>query len=93
MKIARLVLLALLFVWASIARADVAIPQLTGRVVDQTGTLTSSDIAQLTQTLKNLEMRKGSQVAVLIVPTTARNHRAVLDPRRRGLEDRPQEGR
>jgi uncharacterized protein len=70
MKALRLIILALLFAWASIARADVAIPQLTGRVVDQTGTLTSGDIAALTQTLKNLEMRKGSQVAVLIVPTT-----------------------
>jgi uncharacterized protein len=39
-------------------------------VVDQTGTLSSGDIASLTQTLKNLELRKGSQVAVLIVPTT-----------------------
>jgi uncharacterized protein len=40
-------------------------------VVDQTGTLSSADVASLTQTLKNLEARKGSQVAVLIVPTTA----------------------
>ena len=53
-----------------IALADVAVPQLTGRVVDQTGTLSSSDIASLTQKLKDLETRKGSQVAVLIVPTT-----------------------
>ena len=30
----------------------------------------SDDIAALTQTLKDLETRKGSQVAVLIVPTT-----------------------
>jgi uncharacterized protein len=39
-------------------------------VVDQTGTLSSGDIAALTQELKDLETRKGSQVAVLIVPTT-----------------------
>jgi uncharacterized protein len=39
-------------------------------VVDQTGTLSSADIASLTQTLGALELRKGSQVAVLIVPTT-----------------------
>jgi len=43
---------------------------LSGRVVDQTGTLSSDDIASLTQTLKSLEARKGSQIAVLIVPTT-----------------------
>jgi uncharacterized protein len=39
-------------------------------VVDQTGTLAAGDIASLTQTLKDLETRKGSQIAVLIVPTT-----------------------
>ena len=39
-------------------------------MVDQTGTLTAGDIASLTQALKDLETRKGSQVAVLIVPTT-----------------------
>jgi uncharacterized protein len=56
--------------WAFAAFADVAVPPLSGRVVDQTETLSSADIASLTQTLKNLETRKGSQVAVLIVPTT-----------------------
>jgi uncharacterized membrane protein YgcG len=56
--------------WAFAAFADVAVPPLSGRVVDQTGTLSSGDVASLTQTLKNLEARKGSQVAVLIVPTT-----------------------
>ena len=39
-------------------------------MVDQTGTLSAGDIASLTQTLKDLETRKGSQIAVLIVPTT-----------------------
>ncbi|SEN62298.1 YgcG family protein [Bradyrhizobium sp. OK095] len=52
------------------AFADVAVPQLTGRVVDQTGTLASGDIAALTQKLRDFETRKGSQIAVLIVPTT-----------------------
>jgi uncharacterized protein len=68
---ARASLLALLVCWAFTALADVAVPPLTGRVVDQTGTLSASDIASLTQKLKDLETRKGSQVAVLIVPTTA----------------------
>ena len=71
MNAARASLLALLLCWAFAALADVAVPPLTGRVVDQTGTLSSSDVAALTQTLKDLEARKGSQVAVLIVPTTA----------------------
>jgi uncharacterized protein len=61
---------ALLLCLASVAFADVAVPPLTGRVVDQTGTLSSSDIAGLNQKLADLEARKGSQVAVLIVPTT-----------------------
>ena len=52
------------------ASADVAVPQLTGRVVDRTGTLSSSDIAALSQKLSDFEARKGSQIAVLIVPTT-----------------------
>src|SRR5215471_747891 len=70
MKAVRAVLLALLFSWVLPAFALVAVPQLTGRVVDQTGTLSSDDIAQLTQSLADLEQRKGSQIAVLIVPTT-----------------------
>jgi len=70
MKLLRAVLLALLLGWALPALALVAVPQLTGRVVDQTGTLSSGDIAALTQTLADLERRKGTQIAVLIVPTT-----------------------
>src|SRR6266446_2813064 len=64
MNAARASILALLLCWASAALALVAVPPLSGRVVDQTGTLGAGDIASLAQT------RKGSQVAVLIVPTT-----------------------
>ena len=70
MNAARASVLALLLCWAASALALVAVPPLSGRVVDQTGTLSSGDIASLTQTLKDLETRKGSQIAVLIVPTT-----------------------
>jgi uncharacterized protein len=70
MNVARAILLALLLGWVFPAFADVAVPQLTGRVVDQTATLSGDDSASLTQTLKSLEARKGSQIAVLIVPTT-----------------------
>jgi uncharacterized protein len=70
MNAARASLLALMLCWAFAALADVAVPPLTGRVVDKTATLSSSDIASLDQTLKDFEARKGSQVAVLIVPTT-----------------------
>ena len=70
MKLLRAFLLALLLGWGLAALALVAVPQLTGRVVDQTGTLSDGDIAQLTQKLADLQARKGSQIAVLIVPTT-----------------------
>ena len=63
-------IVALLFGVISLASADFDIPKLTGRVVDQTGTLTSADITGINQKLRDLETRKGSQVAVLIVPTT-----------------------
>jgi uncharacterized protein len=71
MNTARAVIIALMLCWAGAAAADVAVPPLWGRVVDRTGTLSGSDIAALTQTLKDFEARKGSQVAVLLVPTTA----------------------
>jgi uncharacterized protein len=67
---ARASILALLLCWASLALALVAVPPLSGRVVDQTGTLAASDVGSLAQTLRDLETRKGSQIAVLIVPTT-----------------------
>ena len=70
MNAAKASILALLLCWAFAAFADVAVPPLTGRVVDQTATLSSSDIASLTQSLRDFEARKGSQIAVLIVPTT-----------------------
>ena len=63
-------LLAFMLCWTVVAVADVAVPPLTGRVVDQTGTLTSEQIAALDGTLQAFEQRKGSQIAVLIVPTT-----------------------
>ena len=62
--------IALVLTLAIPAFADVAVPQLTGRVVDQTGTLSSSDVGSLSQKLRDFEARKGSQIAVLIVPTT-----------------------
>jgi uncharacterized protein len=67
---ARVFVLALLLFWASAAIAEVAVPPLTGRIVDLTGTLSADEIARQSQRLKDLQTRKGSQVAVLIVPTT-----------------------
>jgi len=46
-----------------------AVPTLTGRVIDQTGTLSSAERAELEGRLAALERRKGSQIVVLIVAT------------------------
>ena len=46
------------------------IPPLANRVTDATGTLTESDKADLESFLAAVEAQKGTQIAVLIVPTT-----------------------
>jgi len=60
----------LLLLLALPAWAQVAVPPLTARVADLTGTLTKEQTAALEQRLKSFEARKGSQIAVLMVPTT-----------------------
>lgn len=57
--------------WAGSAPAQqpVAVPPLTARVIDQTGTLSPGEQASLDGKLAALEARKGSQIAVLVVPT------------------------
>ena len=52
------------------ATAEVAVPALSARVIDQTKTLTSEQVRTLEQKLREIEGRKGSQVVVLMVPTT-----------------------
>jgi len=52
------------------AAAEVAVPPLKARVTDLTGTLQPGQQAALEQTLQAFENSKGSQLAVLIVPTT-----------------------
>ena len=69
--VARAALLALALCWFSQAQAEVPVPALTGRVTDQTATLTAEQKAALEQTLQAFETRKGSQLALLIVSTTA----------------------
>lgn len=71
MSTARASLLALTLCWSFLAGAQIAVPPLTGRVTDQTATLTTEQKAALEQTLQAFEARKGSQLAVLMVPTTA----------------------
>jgi len=71
MNMARASLLAFALCWSLLAGAQVTVPPLTGRVTDQTATLTADQKIALEQTLQAFEARKGSQLAVLIVPTTA----------------------
>ncbi|HUW51498.1 MAG TPA: YgcG family protein [Sulfuricella sp.] len=61
---------ALWLLFAPWAAAEVAVPPLKARVTDLTGTLQPGQQAALEHTLQAFEERKGSQVAVLIVPTT-----------------------
>jgi len=71
---AALRLLAL--VWAVLclapapARAEVAVPPLQARVTDLTGTLSADQSAALEGELADFERQKGSQIAVLILPST-----------------------
>lgn len=49
---------------------DVAVPPLGHRVTDLTGTLSAEHAATLESRLAALEQSKGTQIAILIVPTT-----------------------
>jgi uncharacterized protein len=66
----RAVLLACTLFWTCLAGAQVLVPPLTGRVTDQTSTLTAQQKAALEQTLQRFETKKGSQIAVLLIPTS-----------------------
>jgi uncharacterized protein len=56
--------------FAQALHAQVAVPPLTARVTDLTGTLDPQQRAALEQKLAAFEAAKGSQIAVLLVPTT-----------------------
>ncbi len=69
--IGRALLLACALGWSALAPAQVPVPPLTGHVIDQTGTLTAEQRASLEQTLTAFEARKGSQLAVLMIASSA----------------------
>lgn len=71
LNVARASLFAFALGWFLVAEAQVPVPPLAGRVTDLTATLTTEQRAGLERTLEAFEARKGSQVAVLIVPSTA----------------------
>ena len=49
----------------------VPVPPLSGRVIDQTGTLSAAQAQAITGKLAAIETKRGSQLVVLMVPTTA----------------------
>lgn len=70
-QLGRALWLAMLLSWCNWAVAQVPVPPLSGHVVDTTGTLTVEQKASLEQALTAFEARKGSQLAVLLVDSTA----------------------
>ena len=60
----------LLALFALSTWAQVAVPELSRRITDLTATLSAGQIAALESKLAAFEAQKGSQIAVLIVPTT-----------------------
>jgi uncharacterized protein len=64
-------LLAFVLALPAQAQSPQPVPQLASRVTDLTGTLTAAQQAEIEQKLAAFEQRKGAQVALLIVPTTA----------------------
>ena len=53
-----------------LAQDLVDVPRLASRVTDLTNTLTPAQLSQLENMLRSFETRKGSQVAVLLIPST-----------------------
>ena len=65
-----LLLLCALCALNGLAWAQLAVPNLTGHVVDTTGTLSASAAAQLDAQLSTFEQQQGTQLVLLLVPTT-----------------------
>src|SRR5512140_2490295 len=66
---ASLLLLATVAAFAAGAPSDpIPVPKLTARVIDQTGSLTAPERDALEAKLREFEQKRGSQVAVLLVP-------------------------
>jgi uncharacterized protein len=59
---------------APCASAQVPVPKFEALVTDLTGTLTAQQQAALDEKLTAFQRRKGSQIAVLMLPTTAPEH-------------------
>lgn len=69
-KLQRLLLALLTMLFCVTALAEVAVPNLTQHITDLTGTLTVDEQQALESKLSAFEQTKGSQIAVLMLPTT-----------------------
>ena len=66
-------LLAILLALAGVAHGAtgaVPVPPLKARITDVTGTLNAGQLASLEAALRDFEQKKGSQIAVLVLPST-----------------------
>jgi uncharacterized protein len=63
-------ILALVFASVAGAADTVAVPPLKARVTDLTGTLDAGQLVSLEAELRAFEQKKGSQIAVLMLPST-----------------------
>ena len=54
----------------ALAQDVLPVPPLTGRVIDQSGTLSADQVAALSAKLQSIEERRGTQIVVLLVPST-----------------------
>ena len=66
----RLFIAALLAVLLGTAQAEVPVPPVKARVTDLTGTLSAAQKSELESRIAAYETRRGSQIAVLLLPTT-----------------------
>jgi len=64
------IMLTTLGMAGAFAQGPLPVPALTARVIDQTGTLDAAQRSGLETKLAAFEQRKGSQIVVLMVPTT-----------------------
>jgi uncharacterized protein len=73
LKLLRLLAGLALLLWAALAAAQdvLPVPALTGRVVDQTGTLSPAQQGALDAKLAAFEAQAGPQIVLLLVPVTA----------------------
>ena len=69
-RLPRVALLAWLCWTAGLSAALVPVPRLVNRVTDLTGTLTPGQVAHVEEELQAFEAVKGSQLVVLIIPST-----------------------